>query len=353
MKFGVFLIPIVFANTISIGAEEVLLLPSGVANSEKMIGSVSSSSGGVDTIDLKSGALKWHNSNGDPIAIINSYLITQQSPAGRLQICVASLDQGEEIIKAFPEHLSVSSLVNEERQSLVRAGCAKEGKLIFQWQGSERYTGGAPPSSRILDDVKRGSRGWIIVDLKEKRVAALSSGEGLDCNEVDLPIADAGSRVRSASYWTGYEWSTQPFRHGKHSYVFEKAQADDNNGILLRSTDESASQLGKKLADKSSATVHLTLNHRFVLVRESAATDIEAIKIFSVQSGKQVAGFKANAKTWQAAAVIGDRMVVSTKTEETLHRTTRALIGLELNSGKIVWERPLPDIVMSAPRLRP
>src|SRR5262249_16848639 len=123
-------------------------LPLGVASPDGQTGFVRNKTGGIDAIDLVSGALLWSSSKGIRPFLCGRRLLVQtlvKDKPGTIQLALLDPAQKGKLVwrsKAFdlPQGWLV---VNGEDHGFDGRASFEDGKLTFEWRADTWYVGGA------------------------------------------------------------------------------------------------------------------------------------------------------------------------------------------------------------------
>jgi hypothetical protein len=167
-------------------AREVYLpvyLPSGTADADGKAGYVTNADGGIDAINLETGALLWDTKEARrPLLAFADRLAAWapvQGKANSLRISVfATADKGRRVLASdpvvFAEWVSVETTLG--RTFVARAEVV-EGALLLHWEAHASYAGGAPPPPEVVAAAKKDTTGTARVSLETGKVEMLRPGK--------------------------------------------------------------------------------------------------------------------------------------------------------------------------------
>jgi hypothetical protein len=338
------------AGTSSTFSPPVSRIPGGIADPAGRTGFVTGTSGSIDVIDLVTGDLLWSTRRaqhplfvlGDRLyayaAVQNSGLKVVVLDAGRKGQCVQ-----ETVPVALPDWVR---LEETRGQALSTRWHLDHDYLDLDWEARAWYAGPLlKPSPKVEAEARREAAGRVRFDLLKGQAEVLAE------EPASAPANPPKQLERLAVRWQGVV--------GNRFQAVTLEEQGSQQKMVLRAWDlvDGKPLFSRDLLEGSRLLVQPSTEDRCLLIRDGGITPPVAgtgarekagrsvVSIFSLDSGELLGKAPWEAGT-QGMAVLGPRVVylVAGPIEGPLNRPLvqpRTLKGLDLKSGKVLWERPI------------
>jgi hypothetical protein len=332
-----------------VAAQRPQILPSGVLDPSGKTGYVTNAEGGIDALDLSTGDVLWTSKEARrPVLVVGDQLYAQapvKAKANALRVVVLDVtDKGKGVRESepitFPEWVSV-----EERHahSFTATWRLKKGKVILDWEARAWYGGGARPTPQMEAAARKHAAGRVVVDPESGSVESLPAQKRID--SIKPPKILEKLVVR----WQG------PVADRYAALVLEEDAGEQK--FLLRWWNQAGEASGepKELLRGQRLLVLATADSRYLCLREAAERPDERLTpedrskrswfVFDPEAGERVGTAPYEAGT-QALVVVPPRayFLVTGPLKGPLTETfvqPRVLKAADLQSGKVLWERPV------------
>jgi hypothetical protein len=360
-------------------------LPGGVADAAGRTGFVTGPDGRIDAINLEDGKLLWKTKEAaHPLALHNGRLaasIPVSNKANCLRVLLFDTTQeGKRVLESevvvFPDWVSVG--LEYGRSFEVTAAETVKDDLLMHWEARAIYVGGHPPSRVEEERRRKHATGIARVNLKTGKAdigrvnqttgKAAMPALGLSRAEAEVPAA-----IQKET--SGRFIFVRPRVVGKLVVALDQQGVPGQRQklVLLRWDRKTGKKLPQIVLMKAhDFWVYIQPDGRYILVYprpwdDGAATrpggrtivarkvptqaELGPGRVFSLETGKEV-GKVLDDPGGEAIAVVGPRvffLVLASRIRQSqvgsfTREQLRTLRAYDLESGQMLWERPVEPI---------
>ena len=334
-----------------------VLIPGGVADPDGRLGYVVGLSGAIEALDLASGRVLWTLAETSvPLVVSGQRLVTQAIVSGRpnaLRLRVLDSASGKRLRESdpvvFPDWVSVSTSDASTFGIEVRA----EGdRVLVSWRASSRYRGGAAPPPEVVNRARKDASGVAQVDLTSGHVE-------MSPDELEAPPESPENRADRLShpYRRGASMHSAAVVSGQRAAILELQQDEGGSKLVLNRWNAATGRAEAPivLSRAGDPDPQVTLDGHHVLVRERGSPEQPAVwHVYALNTGQLVSDSVAYERGAQSAAILGDRLYcmlegTTGRREGGYLVLPRTLRGVDLHSGRRLWEHPIQGRRVSAP----
>jgi len=329
--------------------QEPVLLPQGIADLEGRTGFFVAGEGLIEAIGLADGSLLWQAAAFvRPLIAFGHRLAAQAASVPKrpnaLRIVLLDVTRdGEPVLASDPVLLPewVDCLSSDPEIFQCRAHLETQA-LILAWKAQGRYFGGAPPPRQVVQQAARGASGLVRMDLATGRIEAMAAPPLLSwatLRETDTPPASPG-----------VIWHTEPWQIGDRLASLEMKEESLGQSLQLAWSPDSpgATPEQVELARGTGMAPALSPDGKYVLVEpDETEPGPRGLQrpwwIFDARTGRRIAtvGHEEGARE---PCIVGPRLfyLVREPARPSPGTTVRTVLrARDLNSGELLWERPL------------
>ena len=251
--------------------------PDGVADPHGQAGYVRNLQGGIDALDLARGNLLWQTAAASrPLLVWRSRLVAYRRVGGHPPaVVVVLLDlarQGEVVLTSdsvqFPNWVEIHDVDHPEFSFHVYI---TKSDLVLEWEGHQRYRGGAPPPPEVEAKWTHDERGVVHVNLETGTVTVADAGSPIS-PPAGAPVANVRHGLTLATYRKGNSWHRDPWRvDGDFAAIVEESRGDAPSFYLQRWDKAGRVVQSIRLVEAGQADFSVTADGRYVLVRTGPA----------------------------------------------------------------------------------
>jgi len=154
----------------------------GVADPADKVGFFPNTTGGIDALDLATGKLLWSSKSANrPLAASENRLFAQVGHAGEVRVVALDVSKdGKLALESDPIKLADWVSVRTAYGRSFASNARVEGDaLLLSWEANAFYAGGARPPPEIEKAARKEASGFVRVDLKTGKIAALNKDQAL------------------------------------------------------------------------------------------------------------------------------------------------------------------------------
>jgi len=336
-------------------------LPDGIAGTEDNLAYLMNPTGSIDAVELATGKLRWTTKDAStPLLAFKGRLVAQIAVADKanaLRILGFDAASGKVLLTSepliFPDWVQATGTT--WGHNFASSSTLEGDELIFKWQASTHYAGGAAPPPEVEEAARRNANGVFRVNLKTGKVQIVEAAPQVEAEGGEIQAQTQRPVLKAPA------WNEELSVGDVTALLSLEYNADDKINTLLLKRWEREGR--KALPDTSLYTVsvvlpQLSLDGNYVLVHQPAYEELSVEErkwsIFSLATGKQIAKLTFDEMTG-AVSIIGARAFCEIHEDRRMakggnHPTKRDLKVLDLTSGKELWTRPLLTI---QPRMMP
>jgi hypothetical protein len=328
-------------------APRAIPLPGGLADPAGRAGFVASAAGGIEALDLQTGEVLWESIEAQrPLLLVGSRLIAQAgTKRNRFRILVYETQTGECVLESDPVVLppwvvtgSASGRSFDARWRLER------NQLVCTWEAKAWNAGIAHLPAEQSAAARKHAAGVARIDLDTGRVES-GPAEKTEPEPPPRPLKELENR---AVRWQG---SIGPFTC---AVVIEESPSGQS--LVLRMWDPASGKAlePRELLRGKRLLVQTTLEGKYLCLRDGGnGPDQQGGRsireqfwtLLSLDPTAKSAKVPYETGT-QAMAVVGPRLfyAVSGPVQGAINRSMvepRILKAVSLESGKVLWQRPV------------
>jgi hypothetical protein len=337
-------------------APKPILLPGGLADPGGRIGYLSSAVGGIEAIELKTGEVLWESIEAQrPLLLTGSRLIAQAGvKRNRLRILVFDALSGECLLESDPVVLPgwvvtgpAPGRTFNSRWHLDR------NQLVLAWEADASYTGTARPTPQKEAAARRHAAGTARIDLDTGLVELGPADKSLAG-----PLPQAVKEVEKMSVrWQG--------TLGPLACAVVLEESSGGQSLMLRIWDPASGKAlePRELLRGKRLMVQPTLDGRYLALRDaSTAPDERGVGRPAPETAWTLVPLDFTGPVrkvpyelgTQTLAVVGPHLLyaVPGSVSGAINRPLvppRTLKAVNLETGKVVWERPVAGKPLTPP----
>ncbi len=324
-----------------------ILLPGGIADPAGRIGYFSSAGGGIEAVNLQTGEVVWESIEAQlPLLFAGSRLVAQAGiKRNRVRILVFEAQTGECVLESDPVVLPAWVVTGAAPGYSFNARWRLErNQLVLAWEAEATLTTTTRPPAKQQPATKHAS-GTARIDL-DTGLVELGPPKRTTAEPPPQPLKEV---EKLAVRWQG--------TIGPLTSAVVLEESGGGQSLVLRLWDPATGKAAepKELLRGQRLLVQPTLDGRYLALRDAgtAPDDRGAGRpsrervwtLFPLGLGRPVRQVPYEAGA-QALAVVGARVlyVVSGPIPGAINRPVvppRTLKAVNLETGKVVWERPV------------
>ncbi len=345
-------------------------LPGGFTDPDHQTGFFATPDGGIDAVALATGDVLWHTTqaqrplfvHGDRLYALG--LVKNKQPLRYLGVtwytpppdkygfCIRAYDlndDGKPVLEStvveLPEWVSLQEMAGQA--FVTRFQIEKDG-FVLTWEARSWFAGAKKPAPDVLATSRKHAEGSLRVNFETGDIADAPPLKAAPPALAAWPFAKELENL--ALRWQGVSGGSYK------ALIVEETGGKEK--LVLHSWDRAThtAQGAKELAQGKSLIVLATVDERYLCVREALPSPDQTITadvrkrcdwtVFAVDTGERVGGlpFEVGQQTvtiLDGRAYVQVGGLIAGLPTETL-RQPRTLRVLDLKSGKVLWERPIP-----------
>jgi hypothetical protein len=336
-------------------AAKPILLPGGIADPAGRVGYLSSAAGGIEALDLKTGEVLWETVEAQrPLLFSGSRLVAQAGlKRNRVRVLVFEGQTGECVLESDPVVLPAWVVAGTAPGRSFNARWRLErNQVVLAWEAEASYAGTGRPTAEQQAAARKHAAGVARIDL-DTGLVELGPAE----HAKPEPPQPAKEVEKMAVRWQG---SVGPLAC---AVVLEESSGGQS--LVLRLWDPATGKAAepKELLRGRRLLVQPTLDGRHLALRDAASGPDEkgvgrpsrdqTWTLFPLDLTGPIRKVPYEAGT-QSLAVVGPRVLyaVAGPVPGAINRQVvqpRTLKAVSLETGKIVWERPVAGKPLTPP----
>ncbi len=327
-------------------------IPRGVVDIENAIGWIANQNAGIDGIDINTGKkVVTTQLASQPLVIIGHCLIALKSVADQtnaLEFILLNTRDSEPVIVQtkiveFPDWVLTSTASGSQFRYYILPG---SDSIIFKWEASSRYRGGAYPSAQIKKKFTNDAQGDIKIDLKSDNMTIERSVSHTDEYSTDQ---------LSNPYLRDDRWHSKPWRVGNKSAKLVVNQQGHDQVLSLNVSDltDSANLQSIELIQANATTSLVTSDGRHIFVREDSSQSLSATgkhnwKVFSLEKAKEISNVSISEDA-RMLSIVGNQLYYLIDKPESESAVSITLESIDISSNKLIWSYPLQTRQLNLP----
>lgn len=340
--------------------EAAIRLPAGLADPSGKIGYFASADGGIESIDLATGKVRWHTHEAQrPLQLDGDHLLAQAGvKRNRLRILRLDCASGECNLESdtivFPSWVVTGPA---HGHSFAARWHRSDRQLILDWEAEAWDVGPRKLSAQEAEAAHKRAAGIVAIDLRSGQVDVRPAEKK---KETPPPPALPEALEKLSLRWQaliGDQWK-----------VLVLDEKEGQQRLTLHTWDRKSDRevSAKELLSGKRLHVRVTQDERVLCLRESNSNPGEdhsllpsktpsRWSLFSVQTGKRLGRvpFEPGMHDW---IVVGKRVfyLIPGTLQGALDRPNiqpLTLKAIDLKTGKKLWEHPVAGKLLPPPPL--